>query len=287
MPTYSDILNLLLPEQGDNYNVAEFNANWLKLEAALEALNDTIKGLGGGDYLAESLLGAANGIAQLDAAKKLLEAQLPEHKHSADQVTETDEYKVLKAAERTQLAGLKYGIAGGIPQLDAKVKIPLAYLYAAVANGLATLGADGCVPASQLNLTAAQVAPTTDRLWMTAAERTKLETVKTTTPQIITVTTADWPSTIVESTRVEVTMPSKNYLISYGGYYGMVIGTTFTGVITARVLGGDSESYPTTVEGAIGTCKIESGKLIIPSRIASDNSYTAVTGTFYVVPLGE
>lgn len=134
----------LSEQHGYNYLMKKVNA----IAAALSLVNNAFAELIGKDAI-----GKANGVAGLGADGKLNSALMP----SLDYIKTTEK-----------------STANGVAPLDAKVKIPLAYLYAAVANGLATLGEDGFVPASQLNLTAAQVAPTTDRLWMTAAERTKL-----------------------------------------------------------------------------------------------------------------
>lgn len=164
----------LSEQHGYNYLMKKVNA----IAAALSLVNNAFAELIGKDAI-----GKANGVAGLGADGKLNSALMP----SLDYIKTTEK-----------------STANGVAPLDAKVKIPLAYLYAAVANGLATLGSDGFVPASQLNLTAAQVAPTTDRLWMTAAERTKLTQLGGGVEASAVI--ADWPSG--DEATIKLAMPS-------------------------------------------------------------------------------
>lgn len=197
---------------------------------------------------------------------------------------------MFKATERTQLAGLKYGVAGGIPQLNAETKIPLGYLYAAEANGLATLGADGYIPASQLNLTAAQVAETDSRLWMTADERTGLAELlqKNGSWQTITVTTADWPDDAVTgTTTLDISLPGDTGLIALNfgtqrRLWGYLIGGVFAGQYVASGSSGGTYSYPIQIGNTISTYR---GEITVSGSTLSIVYSSACTGSIYFLTL--
>lgn len=123
-------------------------------------------------------LGAANGVAQLDATGKVPSAQLPTvYTGAVSSVNGLVGNVVLTATNVSAVATSAVGAASGVAQLDSTSRLPAAQLPAtalvsgqlAVANGIATLDGTGKLPASQLNAPVTSVNTLTGAVNLTAA----------------------------------------------------------------------------------------------------------------------
>ena len=132
MAEFTSNYNLKKPSDDDFYNVADFNGNadavdkelknqdgrLTKLEAPSFTDVEELKNISAGEVLQTMLAKVKKAIASLithlGAENPHSGSAAKNHAHTADEISETSEKKVLTAAERTKLAGIAAGATKNI-----------------------------------------------------------------------------------------------------------------------------------------------------------------------------